>query len=118
MSPLCPIIFKEIGALNQADGILSRVEALEINLKKQVSFDRMLLQENISNGQSIKSGKVEYWDGNKWQTLSSFSTVGYKRLLRFQQVSSNKIRITINGSLYTDMIQLSDIGIYKASPGE
>ena len=87
-------------------------------MKAQTSFDRMMLQESIHNGQSIKSGKVEYWNGSEWQTLASFSTIGYKRLLRFPLVSCNKIRIAITNAIYKDMIQLSEVGVYKASAGE
>lgn len=97
---------------------LTENEGLEIDLKKQVRFDRLLLQENIYNGQSIKGGIVEYWDGNKWQALASFSTIGYKRLLRFPVVNCQKLRLTITGAKYKTPVQLSEIGIYKASSGE
>ena len=65
---------------------LKENKAVEFEFKKPATFDRILLQENIHNGQSIKSGLLEYWDGSNWQKLSSFSTIGYKRLLRFPPV--------------------------------
>ncbi|WP_082886444.1 alpha-L-fucosidase [Flavisolibacter tropicus] len=97
---------------------LKENEALEFSLKKSISFDRLLLQENIHNGQSIKSGLLEYWDGNTWQVITSFSTVGYKRLLRFPIVNSNKLRLTITSATYKDQIQLAEIGVFKSFAGE
>ena len=37
---------------------------LVVSFGKKVSFDRVMLQENIAYGQKIKSGLIEYWDGN------------------------------------------------------
>ena len=93
-------------------------QPLEIELEKAALFDRFLLQENIGNGQKIKSGILEYWHNGKWKTISYFSTVGYKRLLRFNSVKANKIRLTITAARYDNLVQLSSIGIYKASEGE
>jgi alpha-L-fucosidase len=97
---------------------LKENEAVEFIFKKPTTFDRILLQENIHNGQSIKSGFLEYWDGSEWQKLSSFSTIGYKRLLRFSPVSSKKIRLTITGAKYKKQLELSEVGVFKASSGE
>jgi alpha-L-fucosidase len=89
-----------------------------IDLGKKHSFDRILMQENIENGQSIKQGLWEYWDGTGWQLIQAFPTVGYKRLLRFNTVHASTLRLTITGSKIEKHIQLSEIGIYKASTGE
>jgi alpha-L-fucosidase len=90
----------------------------EIDLKTTRVFDRFLIQENITNGQSIKSGLLEYWNGSYWQPIQSFTTIGYKRLLRFNTIQCFKLRITITQAKIKDQIHLSELGIYKASPGE
>ena len=89
---------------------------LVVSFGKKVSFDRVMLQENIANGQKIKSGLVEYWDGNAWEKLSDFTTVGYKRLIRSKQVETAKVRITITET--KGPVQLSEIGFFKASGRE
>ncbi len=89
---------------------------LVVSFGKKVSFDRVMLQENIANGQKIKSGLVEYWDGNAWEKLSSFTTVGYKRLIRSKQVETAKVRITITET--KGPVQLAEIGFFKASGRE
>ncbi|MDP4284820.1 MAG: alpha-L-fucosidase [Bacteroidota bacterium] len=89
---------------------------LVIDFKKQVTIDRAMLQENISTGQRISKALLEYWDGNEWKQLDEFTTVGYKRLLRFKALSTQKIRLTILDSKGT--VQLAEIGFFKASAKE
>ncbi len=86
------------------------------DLAGQPSFDRISIQENIANGQSVANGRVEYWDGNDWKAIQTFTTVGYKRLLRFPAVSSNRIRLTFTEAI--GPIQLAELGVYKASARE
>jgi len=93
-------------------------DPLVIDLGKIQTFDRLMMQENIQNGQHIRQGMWEYWDGNKWQLIQTFSTVGHKRLLRFNAIETSKLRLTITGIINGNEIQLSDLGIYKASRGE
>lgn len=87
-----------------------------ISFGKNVKFDRVMLQENIANGQKIKNGLLEYWDGNNWEKLSSFTTVGYKRLIRSKEVETSKVRITITAS--KGPVQLAEVGFFKASKRE
>ncbi len=89
---------------------------LEIDLTSETDFDRIALQENIANGQQIIDGKVDYWDGKAWQLVKTFTTVGYKRLLRFPVVHSSKIRLTIFHA--KGRVELAEVGVYKASSSE
>jgi alpha-L-fucosidase len=87
--------------------------SIEIDLKKEQSFNRLLLQEYIPLGQRVKSFTVEYWKDQEWQTIDAQTTIGYKRILCFSTVSAQKIRISITESLACPVI--SKIGLYKAS---
>ena len=89
---------------------------LEVALKIEASFDRIMLQENIAHGQQIVDGQVEYWDGKAWQLIKPFTTVGYKRLLRFPAVRASRIRLIITHA--KGPVELADVGVYKASAGE
>lgn len=86
------------------------------SLKSKADFDRIALQENIANGQQIIDGKVEYWDGKTWQLIKTFTTVGYKRLLRFPAVRSSMIRLTITHA--KGRVELAEVGVFKASAAE
>lgn len=87
-----------------------------IDLGSRKEFDRMLLQENIAGGQRQEEALVEYWDGGSWQRLTSFTTIGYKRLLRFPLIRTNRIRFTVKKARMP--VELAEIGFYKASGRE
>ncbi|HOG25726.1 MAG TPA: alpha-L-fucosidase [Bacteroidales bacterium] len=71
--------------------------SLIIDLDREENFSVLMLQEYIPLGQRIARFIVEYWHlGEKqWRLLAGGTTIGYKRLLRFPAVTSDKIRISI-----------------------
>ena len=87
---------------------------LEFQLPRQRTFDRLMLQENISAGQRIEAFRLEAWAGNTWKTLARGTTVGYKRLLRFPAVTSQRVRLLIDSSRTSPT--LSNFGLYKSPP--
>ena len=86
--------------------------SIEIDLGKETTFNRFLVQEDITLGQRVKSFTVEISDNNGWREIASETTIGYKRILRFPDVTSRKIRININDSKACPVI--SNVGIYRA----
>ena len=95
---------------------VSTEQWVEFDFKKTVMFDRALLQEQIEYGQRVKSFALDSWNGSSWQRIIKATTVGYKRLLRFSPVQSQRVRFTIIDSRATPLI--SNMGIYKASQNE
>jgi alpha-L-fucosidase len=91
-------------------------ESIFVNLKKPTTLDRALIQENIVHGQAIESGVLEYWDGQAWQEVKTFTTVGHKRLLRFSPITTTRLRFKIIKALRD--VEVSEIGFYKASARE
>jgi len=66
----------------------------------------IVLQEEIRYGQKIKSFVVEYSDGGAWKEIASGTTVGHKRILRFEgPVPSGKIRVRVTDSFAKPMIK-------------
>lgn len=84
---------------------------LEFDLKGTKTFNVLCLQEEISVGQRIEKFQLDYWDGNKWQNATEGTTVGYKRLLQFKNVKTNKVRLKIESSRLNPT--LSEFGLYK-----
>ncbi|MDR1881547.1 MAG: alpha-L-fucosidase [Prevotella sp.] len=87
--------------------------SIEIEFKKSATFNRLLLQEYIPLGQRVSSFSVKYRDEEKggWCELTKATTIGYKRILRFPAVTTDKIKIEFN-ALAGPVI--SAIGAYKA----
>ncbi|TPE44112.1 alpha-L-fucosidase [Pontibacter mangrovi] len=84
---------------------------IELKLKGEHTFDVLMLQENISVGQRIEKFVLEYWQEGQWQKAAEGTTVGYKRLLRFEPVTASKVRLRIESSRLNPTI--SEIGLYK-----
>ena len=76
------------------DGVLAA--DIVFNLEKVEKINRLLLQEYIPLGQRVKSFVVEYAEGDKWLPVSlaeETTTIGYKRLLRFTTVETDRLRV-------------------------
>ena len=91
-------------------------QPLVITFNKPVTFNRALFQENIATGQRVAKALLEYYDGTKWQEISTFTTIGHKRLLRFKPVTAYKIRFIIQEAKAP--VQLAELGLFKASERE
>ena len=83
---------------------------VEFSLEEAKTFDVLLLQENIRAGQRIEQFVLEYKEGEEWKKIAEGTTVGYKRLLRFQPVTASRVRLRINARLNP---MLTETGLYK-----
>lgn len=88
--------------------------SFELTLKSVSGFDVLLLQENISIGQRIEHFMLEALINNEWTKVAEGTTVGYKRLLRFPLVQTDKVRLTIDHSRLAPA--LAEFGIYRQMP--
>ena len=93
-----------------AEGVESA--ALELEFPADRTFDRALLQEYIRAGQRVESFVLEAWDGKAWTAFARGTTIGYKRLLRFDPVTARKVRLTIEQSRTCPT--LAEFGLYRA----
>ena len=83
---------------------------VEIDLAGRRNVKYLLIQEYIKLGQRVKAFKVEYWNGETWQPLASATTIGYKRILRFDPVEAQKLRVTITDAKACPV--LSNVEVY------
>ncbi len=88
--------------------------SIEIKLDGEKSFNRAMLQENILAGQRIEKFHLEYFDGNDWKNFAAATTIGYKRLLRFPEVTTDKVKIVIDQCRTNPT--LSTFGLFMAPP--
>lgn len=83
------------------------------NLKESSTFNRVLLQEYIPLGQRVKRFTVYYKSGNSWKTLKSGTTIGYKRILLTDKVTTDAVKLSITSSLACPV--LNGFGLYNDS---
>ena len=81
------------------DSVLSA--SVEFTLDKPTKINRMMLQEYIPLGQRVKAFTVEYDKDGAWLPVKlneETTTIGYKRLLRFETVETAKLHVSITDS--------------------
>ena len=74
---------------------------IEFSLPEKKKINRMMLQEYIPLGQRVKTFSVEHRKNGKWFPVKlneETTTIGYKRLLRFETINTDTIRINITDS--------------------
>ena len=86
--------------------------SLEINLGGSVTFNISLIQEYIALGQRVEEYHIEAWDGQDWKQISEGTTIGHKKLDRFPDVTTSKVRLTIVKSQVSPLIRA--FGLYRA----
>ena len=70
--------------------------SVEFDFKVPTAINQFLVQEYIRLGQRVKAFTLEAFVGDEWQVVATGSTIGYKRILRFPTVETQKLRFTIN----------------------
>lgn len=83
---------------------------VEINLGSERLVRYLLLQEYIQLGQRVKSFSVDVDHDGEWLPVSQATTIGYKRILRIDPVTTSKIRINILASKACPV--LSNVEVY------
>jgi alpha-L-fucosidase len=69
--------------------------SIEIKLDQPRVVSYVLLQEYIKLGQRVKSFTVDCWVEDDWKTVATGTTIGYKRILPVDSVTTDKVRISI-----------------------
>lgn len=84
-----------------ATGDSIKSASLELKISEPKKINSLLLQEYIPLGQRVKSFKIQYFKDGKWnniETKEKTTTIGYKRIVRFNTIETNKIRVVFEDS--------------------
>ena len=85
---------------------------VEFDLGHTRTFNVAELAEFIQVGQRVEGFVLEARQGGKWKEFARGTTVGYKRLLRFDDVRASRVRVRILNSRVCPT--LSGFGLYHA----
>lgn len=85
---------------------------LELEFSDATTFNRLLIQEFMPLGQRVKSFVLEKEVNGVWQIIADGTTVGYKRILRFEDQTAEKIRVRFTDG--KDIPVISEVKIYHA----
>lgn len=85
---------------------------IELFLEHQVKVNTFMIQEYLPLGQRIKSFYFEVLTDGNWEQVYEGTTIGNKRLIRFDTQSIEGLRFTITDT--KAQVAISNIGLYKA----
>ncbi|MDR0836378.1 MAG: alpha-L-fucosidase [Tannerella sp.] len=84
--------------------------SLEMEFQTPKTVKYIVIQEFIKLGQRVKTFDVEVWENETWKKVISGTTVGHKRILPVEPVTTSKIRLIIKDSKACPLI--SNIEVY------
>jgi alpha-L-fucosidase len=87
-------------------------DSKEFALLPDEPINTVLLQEDITRGQRVEMFNVEGLVNGEWMLLTEGTTIGYKRLLRFSDVTPTRLRINITSR--RDVANIAKVGAYYA----
>jgi alpha-L-fucosidase len=90
----------------------NEIGTINISLPETHTIDVLSVQENILIGQRVEKISLEYLEGSQWKKAAEGTTVGYKRILRFDPVNAKEFRLKIEASRLNPAI--SELGLYKS----
>jgi len=92
------------------DGVTSG--ELTIEFEEPTKVNRLLLQEYIPLGQRIRNFIVAAEVDGKWIEIEGQTTIGHRRILRFETVKATKIRVDFKEA--KGPLVISNIELYRA----
>lgn len=88
--------------------------SLTFDLGGEKTFDQVMVQEFIEEGQRVADWRLEVWMDQEWVEVVRHKTIGYKTVRRFDPVTASKVRFQILRSWDTPMIR--SFGLYQSAP--
>lgn len=88
-----------------------------ISTPELIKINRFVIQEAITtHSERIEKHVLDAWVNKGWKEIATATNVGYKRILRFPEVTSNKFRIRVLESRLQPAISKISAHYYKTRP--
>ncbi|MFV0483260.1 MAG: alpha-L-fucosidase [Bacteroidales bacterium] len=90
---------------------------ITISMPSPITINRFVIQEAINvQGERVAKHIVDAWVDGQWKEIANATNIGYKRILRFGDVTTDKIRIRFTEFRATPAISKVSAHYYKARP--
>ncbi|MDC6366913.1 MULTISPECIES: alpha-L-fucosidase [Flavobacteriaceae] len=86
--------------------------SITVKFDQPTLINRVLLQEYIPLGQRVQKFSVVAEVNGAWKTLDEQTTIGYKRILQFDDVEATQVQVNISKA--KGAITLSNLELYHA----
>ena len=70
----------------------------------------------MTHGERVEKHALDAWVNNEWKEIATATNIGYKRILRFPEITSNKFRVRILESRDVPKISNVTAHYYKTRP--
>ena len=87
-------------------------DCIELPVVPGEKFNTLKIREDITKGQRVERFTLEVMKDGTWHKVADGTTIGYNRLLKFPNTTTDKVRLTIESTRKTAFI--SEIGLYYA----
>lgn len=92
-------------------------EPIVLTCPAPITFNRLVLQEAIAtHGERVEEHAVDAWINGGWKEIARATNIGYKRILRFPETTTEKIRIRIIASRHTPALCNVSAHYYQSRP--
>ncbi len=95
---------------NAADGTSGDQWLMEV-FDKEVTIDKVTISEAFDR---IRSFDIQYWNGAKWVTCASGTTVGANKTVTFDAVNTTRIRLYVN-RISSDSVSIWEFAAYHGN---
>lgn len=113
------IVFQEFGdeirkrfgkSLAETNG---QGRVVELALDKPVAIDRVIIMEQIAEGERIRKYAVEGLVGDEWKTLCNGQSIGHKRIECFAPTVVGRVRLRVTDAVAEPVIR--KLAVYAAA---
>lgn len=88
-----------------------------ITTASPVTINRIMLQEAIAtHSERVEKHAVDAWIDGAWKEIAASTNIGYKRILRFPEVTTDKLRFRLLESRLTPAISHISAHYYASRP--
>lgn len=84
---------------------------LEVDLGEPMVFNVSMTKEYIALSQRVEEYSIEAFNGSDWKTIVNGTTIGHKKLDRFDDIKASKVRLNIRRSLDVPLIR--SFGLFR-----
>jgi len=93
------------------------VKEIILNTPAPVTINRFMIQEAVAtHSERVEKHALDAWVGDGWREIASATNIGYKRILRFPEVTSSKFRLRVLESRLNPAIAAIGAYFYKTRP--
>ena len=88
-----------------------------ISTPKPITLNRLVIQEAIAQrSERVEKHRLDAWVDGEWKEIAAATNIGYKRILRFADVTTDKLRLRITEARLIPSISNITAHHYAARP--